>query len=89
MKELWENHVAVSQVVFDHSEPEQPNTYTTSVNTCSTVYIYIHHSLCCPLLYDTVLRVYVHGYGGILAVWHEQVHRELLFNISVGVSCDQ
>ena len=41
LMELWDNHVAVSQVVFDHSEPDHPNVYTTSV-TVDT----IHSSVC-------------------------------------------
>ena len=34
MRTLWDNHVTASQVVFDHSEPETPHSYATSVQTC-------------------------------------------------------
>jgi insulysin len=32
MKSLWDSHVAVSRVVFDHSEPEEPSDYTTHIS---------------------------------------------------------
>ena len=47
MKSLWDSHVAVSRVVFDHSEPEQPSDYTTSVHACLLGWVH-NIMLLCP-----------------------------------------